>query len=70
MNAEIVHRLQKSFDDEKESVARSLPDGTVLIDGEAHSSRSRFNHHEFNEHIKEVIEFVRSEMKKKEGNGG
>lgn len=70
MNAEIVHRLQKSFDDDKESVARSLPDGAILIDDEAHRTSSRFNCHELDEHIKEVIEFVRSEMKKKEGNGG
>lgn len=70
MNAEIVHRLQKSFDDDKESVARSLPDGVILIDDEAHRTHSRFNYHEFDDHIKEIIEFVRSEMKKKEGNGG
>ncbi len=69
MNAEIVHRLQKSFDDDKESVARSLPDGSILIEDEAHRYHPRFRYNEFDERIKEIIEFVRSEMKRKEGNG-
>lgn len=50
LNAEIVHRLEKSEDEQ-----RLLALDTILVPDEVHQNMNRYNDHEFDKHIQGVL---------------
>ncbi|WP_429046824.1 Arc family DNA-binding protein [Aeromonas veronii] len=82
MNAEIVYRLQRTFDEDAElaesgvkvidglSIDRSalaLPLGTVLTAREIDKDDPRYTTYVRREEIQEVLDYIRQEMKNKNG---
>ncbi|MDX7805707.1 MULTISPECIES: Arc family DNA-binding protein [Aeromonas] len=80
MNAEIVYRLQRTFDEDAEiadsgvkiiegmSINRSaftLPPGTVLTPHEIDKDDPRYTPYVRREEIQEVLDYIRQEMKNK-----
>lgn len=80
MNAEIVYRLQRTFDEDAElagsgvkvidglSIDRSalaLPLGTVLTAREIDKDDPRYTTYVRREEIQEVLDYIRQEMKNK-----
>lgn len=82
MNAEIVYRLQRTFDEDAElaesgvkvidglSIDRSalaLPLGTVLTAREIDKDDPRYTTYVRREEIQDVLDYIRQEMKNKNG---
>lgn len=80
MNAEIVYRLQRTFDEDAEIAASgvkiiegmsinhsafTLPPGTVLTPHEIDKDDPRYTPYVRREEIQEVLDYIRQEMKNK-----